>query len=114
MRWIFRRAALPLQNDNSGFDKKHAKERFPWNNAMPDDNLELRVQECGRELFSLIKDERPSLYDTEWWTGKVLEWAMRNEEFKVELFRFVDVLPNLPNEESLARHLEEYFGRGGD
>ncbi|HVO85162.1 MAG TPA: proline dehydrogenase family protein, partial [Syntrophobacteria bacterium] len=43
------------------------------------------------------------------WTGKVMDWAMRNEQFKVQLFRFVDVLPYLSTGESLGRHIEEYF-----
>ncbi len=77
---------------------------------MDRDNLEVRIKECGRELFRLIRDERPSLFNTDWWTGKVMEWAMQNEEFKVRLFRFVDVLPSLPNDEALVRHMEEYFG----
>ncbi|MBU1249176.1 MAG: proline dehydrogenase family protein, partial [Proteobacteria bacterium] len=44
------------------------------------------------------------------WTGKVMDWAMKNEHFKVQLFRFVDVLPYLNTSESLTRHIEEYFG----
>jgi hypothetical protein len=34
---------------------------------------------------------------------------MRNESFKVQLFRFVDVLPYLTTGESLSRHIKEYF-----
>ena len=74
-------------------------------------NLEARVQECGRELFDLIQNEKPSLFNPDWWTGKVLDWAMRNEEFKVQLFRFVDVLPCLQGEQALLRHIDEYFGQ---
>jgi len=85
---------------------------LPQEIDMHGDKLELRIQEYGRELFRLIKGERPSLYNTNWWSGKVLDWAMRNEEFKVQLFRFVDVLPSLANDDALARHVEEYFGRG--
>ena len=38
-----------------------------------------------------------------------MDWCMRNENFKVQLFRFVDVLPYLTTGESLSRHIEEYF-----
>lgn len=34
---------------------------------------------------------------------------MKNEDFKVQLFRFVDVLPYLNTSESLLRHIREYF-----
>ena len=35
---------------------------------------------------------------------------MKNENFKIQLFRFVDVLPYLNTSESLDRHIKEYFG----
>jgi RHH-type proline utilization regulon transcriptional repressor/proline dehydrogenase/delta 1-pyrroline-5-carboxylate dehydrogenase len=38
-----------------------------------------------------------------------MDWAMKNEDFKIQLFRFVDVLPYLNTSESLQRHIEEYF-----
>jgi RHH-type proline utilization regulon transcriptional repressor/proline dehydrogenase/delta 1-pyrroline-5-carboxylate dehydrogenase len=78
-----------------------------------DHNLEQRIQAFGHQVFRLIENERPSIFNTDWWTGKILDWAMRNEEFKVQLFRFVDVLPSLQSEAALLRHVEEYFGQGG-
>jgi RHH-type proline utilization regulon transcriptional repressor/proline dehydrogenase/delta 1-pyrroline-5-carboxylate dehydrogenase len=38
-----------------------------------------------------------------------MDWAIKNEDFKVQMFRFVDVLPYLSTSESLSRHIEEYF-----
>jgi RHH-type proline utilization regulon transcriptional repressor/proline dehydrogenase/delta 1-pyrroline-5-carboxylate dehydrogenase len=38
-----------------------------------------------------------------------MDWAMKNEDFKVQMFRFVDVLPYLNTSDSLSRHIEEYF-----
>ncbi len=38
-----------------------------------------------------------------------MDWSMKNEDFKVQMFRFVDVLPYLNTSESLSRHIEEYF-----
>ena len=63
----------------------------------------------GREFFSSISGESPSVFNKGWWTGKVMDWAMKNEDFKVQMFRFVDVLPCLSTSESLSRHIEEYF-----
>jgi len=34
---------------------------------------------------------------------------MRDERFKVQMFRFVDVLPSLRNSDEIVKHLEEYF-----
>src|SRR5437764_428744 len=39
-----------------------------------------------------------------------MEWAMRDEHFKTQLFRFVDVLPTLDSSSEVARHLKEYLG----
>jgi len=77
---------------------------------MAEHHLEAGIREIGLRFFEAIQDEQPSLFNMEWWTGEVLNWAMRHEHFKVRLFRFVDVLPSLTTKESLVRHLEEYFG----
>ena len=36
-------------------------------------------------------------------------WAMRDEGLKVQLFRFVDVLPMLRTNETVVGHLNEYL-----
>jgi RHH-type proline utilization regulon transcriptional repressor/proline dehydrogenase/delta 1-pyrroline-5-carboxylate dehydrogenase len=41
-----------------------------------------------------------------------MDWAMRDEHFKIQLFRFIDVLPSLSSSADIARHLEEYLGEG--
>ncbi len=77
-------------------------------------DLESAIAERGRQLFADIRGETPSLFNKSRWTGKVLDWAMRNPAFKVRLFRFVDVFPSLTTGSALTRHLEEYFGDAGD
>ncbi len=78
-------------------------------------NLNERIVDTGKRFFSSIGDEAPSVFNKGFWTGKVMEWAMRHEDFKVQLFRFVDVLPYINTPDSLSRHIEEYFGGdGGD
>ncbi|SDN99613.1 L-glutamate gamma-semialdehyde dehydrogenase [Desulfonauticus submarinus] len=72
-------------------------------------NLNAKIKERGKEFFTSIRGEAPSVFNKSWWTGKVMDWAMQNENFKVQLFRFVDVLPYLDTTESLTRHIEEYF-----
>jgi RHH-type proline utilization regulon transcriptional repressor/proline dehydrogenase/delta 1-pyrroline-5-carboxylate dehydrogenase len=39
-----------------------------------------------------------------------MDWAMRDEQFKTQLFRFVDVLPALTSSSEISRHLKEYLG----
>ena len=42
-----------------------------------------------------------------------MDWSMRDDAFKVEMFRFVDVFPVLASASEVARHLQEYFCRPG-
>lgn len=71
--------------------------------------LDSQVIERGKQFFDSISGEAPSVFNKGWWTGKVMDWSMKNEDFKVQMFRFVDVLPYLNTSESLSRHIEEYF-----
>ncbi len=72
--------------------------------------LEAAIRQRGRRFFADIRDEKPSLFDKGRWLGAVMDWAMRHEGFKIQLFRFVDVFPSLTTGGALARHVEEYFG----
>jgi RHH-type proline utilization regulon transcriptional repressor/proline dehydrogenase/delta 1-pyrroline-5-carboxylate dehydrogenase len=77
---------------------------------MPTAELEPAIRVRGRQLFADIRGEKPSLFNTARWTGMLLDWAMRREAFKVQLFRFVDVFPSITSAQALARHLDEHFG----
>lgn len=68
----------------------------------------------GKMLFSAISGEKPSLFDTASWMGKVMDWSMRNKQFKTSLFRFVDVFPTLNTPALLTDHIREYFGEQQD
>jgi len=76
-------------------------------------DLEHAIIARGKEFFSSIRGESPSMFNKSWWTGKVMDWCMANDAFKIQMFRFVDVLPYLNTSDNLTRHIEEYFG-GGD
>ena len=78
-----------------------------------DQQIEQKIVERGQEFFNSISGEAPSIFNKGWWTGKVMDWSMKNEEFKVQVFRFVDVLPYLNTSESLLRHIREYFASSG-
>src|SRR5437016_2683647 len=54
--------------------------------------------------------EAPSLFSKKGFYGALMDWAMRDEHFKTQLFRFVDVLPTLTSSSEVSRHLKEYLG----
>lgn len=53
---------------------------------------------------------KPALFSTKGLQGALMEWAMRDDRFKTQLFRFVDVLPALTSGAEITRHLQEYLG----
>jgi len=70
---------------------------------------EVQLRAIGKQLFSAMAEQRPSVFRADWWQGQALEWAMRDESFKVQLFRFVDVFPTLRTTDDIAEHLAQYF-----
>jgi RHH-type transcriptional regulator, proline utilization regulon repressor / proline dehydrogenase / delta 1-pyrroline-5-carboxylate dehydrogenase len=72
-------------------------------------NLEEKTKEIGREIYTSIEGQVPSVFDTGRWKGKMMEWSMKDETFKIQLFRFVDALPSLNSDQLAVRLLKEYF-----
>ncbi len=73
--------------------------------------LEAGILARGKEFFATLGNEIPSIFKKDFWTGKVMDWSMGHEDFKVQLFRFIDVLPYLTTEEMLKHHIQEYFSQ---
>ena len=71
--------------------------------------IDARAREIGRDVFEHLPDERPSVLDRRWWDDHLMNWSMSDELLKVELFRFVDVLPMLTTSEAVTGHLHEYL-----
>ncbi|MFP4601277.1 MAG: proline dehydrogenase family protein, partial [Persicimonas sp.] len=72
---------------------------------------EKQIIKLGKEIFERMKGEKPSVFKKDFWSGKMMDWSMKDEAFKVEMFRFVDVFPTLKDHVQVAEHLQEYFCR---
>lgn len=81
------------------------------NRGLTNQNFEKRVMDIGRELFAAARDEKASFFDKNFWSGKMMDWALKDPAFKIELFRFVDVLPSLKNSEQISEHIRMYLVR---
>jgi len=74
-------------------------------------SLERSIHAWGDKLFSLIEAAgAPALFGKKGFYGALMDWSMRDEHFKTQLFRFVDVLPTLTSSAEITRHLNEYLG----
>src|SRR5881227_1917711 len=72
--------------------------------------LEHSISGWGEKIFALMDEAgQPSLFSKKGLYGALMEWSMADEQFKTQLFRFVDVLPSLTSSSEVARHLREYL-----
>ncbi len=78
--------------------------------AIDPDSLEPAIRDIGRELARVSAGQSPALFDHRRWSQTLLDWTVKDPQFKVQLFRFVDVLPVLHHDDQVARLVEEYFG----
>src|SRR5687768_11237541 len=73
-------------------------------------SVEERTGEIGREIFARIDTRGPSIFRRQWWDNWVMDWSMKDEGLKVQLFRFIDVLATLRTPDAVAEHMDAYFG----
>src|SRR4051812_22415170 len=76
------------------------------------DRIEETTREIGRELFAHI-GRGPSPLRREWWDERFMTLTLDDPEVRVQLFRFIDVLPVLRDDASVRRHLGEYLAEAG-
>lgn len=81
---------------------------------MKNEDLEHSVQQTGAHIFQTLENDTGSIFNKDWWYGRIMDWSMKNEHFKVQMFRFVDVLPYLQSSSEVTKHLKEYFADAGD
>src|SRR5262249_24914592 len=71
--------------------------------------IEQTTLEVGRHILERSSQQRPTIFARRCWDDRIMDWAMRDESVKVQMFRFVDVLPMLSTNRSITEHLQEYF-----
>ncbi|MGF1488568.1 MAG: L-glutamate gamma-semialdehyde dehydrogenase [Prochloraceae cyanobacterium] len=80
----------------------------------PQKNYEAKTQEIAKQLLETTRNKGSlfdRLRDQMRWDDKMLDWAMSNPGLRVQLFRFIDVIPALRSKSEIARHLQEYIAR---
>ena len=72
------------------------------------------TRRIGQDLFARVALARPVPFGPTWWDDRIMELTMSDEAVKLQLFRFVDVLPQLESPALIVRHLREYFHEARD
>jgi RHH-type proline utilization regulon transcriptional repressor/proline dehydrogenase/delta 1-pyrroline-5-carboxylate dehydrogenase len=73
-------------------------------------SIERSTRDIGHWLFDHLDTRRATFLQRDWWDQRLMDWVMRDESIKVQMFRFIDVLPMLSENANAARHLQEYLG----
>lgn len=77
--------------------------------AINEENLEAEIYAFGSEIIESLKIKAKGGNPFKKAENKLLEWTLKKEEIKINLFRFVDVLPSLQSSKSVVEHVHEYF-----
>jgi RHH-type transcriptional regulator, proline utilization regulon repressor / proline dehydrogenase / delta 1-pyrroline-5-carboxylate dehydrogenase len=75
--------------------------------------LQSEIERRGRRIFELVDKHPEPLFSKAGFYQRLMALSMRDERFKVQLFRFVDVLPSLRGSREIIEHLNEYFSENG-
>lgn len=76
-------------------------------------DLEARIQDLGRSLLFAARLSPWRFLTSAFWSDVLMDWATRDEGFKQQLFRFVDVLPALKTPKQIHDHLLDYLVQPG-
>src|SRR3984893_10618257 len=71
--------------------------------------LQSEIEQRGERIFELVDQHPESLFSKAGFYQRMMALSMRDEHFKVQMFRFVDVLASLRRSGDIVQHLGEYF-----
>ncbi len=73
------------------------------------DSLEFATTEMGKELLEKLGGLQSSILSKKFWQDKITDWFLKDENFKIKMFQFIDVLPTLKTSDELTSHIKAYF-----
>jgi RHH-type proline utilization regulon transcriptional repressor/proline dehydrogenase/delta 1-pyrroline-5-carboxylate dehydrogenase len=74
---------------------------------------ESRVFELGSEMLRRAKAHKTGLLSAKFYSDWMMEWSMKDQQFKVQMFRFTDAFPVLRTPEAIFDHLQDYMNQPG-
>ena len=72
-------------------------------------SLQQQIEDRGLQIFDLVDQNPESIFSKAGFYQRMMAFSMRDEHFKVQMFRFVDVLASLRHSTDIVQHLSEYF-----
>jgi len=77
------------------------------------DSIEGRTFEIGSEMLRRARGHKTGILSARFYSDALMEWSMKDHEFKVQMFRFVDAFPMLRTPEAVFEHLSDYLSQPG-
>ncbi len=77
------------------------------------DAEEARILELGEEMLAKARAHKSGLLSARFYSDKLMNWSMSDQNFKVQLFRFVDAFPALTTPDMIHDHLTDYLSQPG-
>lgn len=84
-----------------------SKQKGLYENCTTAVQREERIQQLGRVL---LERSRRSVWRGSFYLDRLVGGFFRDENLRIQVLRFVDVLPTLDDDLDLIKHLQEYFG----
>ena len=72
-------------------------------------SLQAEVERRGARMFELVDRHPESIFSKAGFYQRMMEFSMRDEHFKVQMFRFVDVLASIHRPRDIVQHFDEYL-----
>jgi RHH-type transcriptional regulator, proline utilization regulon repressor / proline dehydrogenase / delta 1-pyrroline-5-carboxylate dehydrogenase len=71
--------------------------------------LQLETEKRGEQIFELVDRHPESIFSKSGFYQRMMALSMRDEQFKVQMFRFVDVLASINRPKDIVQHFDEYL-----
>ncbi len=81
--------------------------------ATTSDAREKRIFEIGGDFLARARNHKTGILSAKFYSDALMEWSMKDPNFKVQMFRFVDAYPMLKTPEAIYDHLTDYLGQEG-
>jgi RHH-type proline utilization regulon transcriptional repressor/proline dehydrogenase/delta 1-pyrroline-5-carboxylate dehydrogenase len=75
------------------------------------DARESRIFELGSDFLRRAREHKTGVLSAKFYSDAVMNWSMKDPNFKVQMFRFVDAFPTLRTPEAIYDHLNDYLSQ---
>ncbi|HZW07954.1 MAG TPA: proline dehydrogenase family protein, partial [Phycisphaerales bacterium] len=81
--------------------------------AHPASSDEARILAIGTELLDKARAHKSGVLSSAFYSDALMNWSMKDHNFKVQMFRFVDAFPVLRDNDDIYDHLQDYLSQPG-